>query len=129
MKPLLTYRPKSPGTNIGGYRYFFNGQEGDEAYLTAGDSPLVKFFRYDKLNRIKRMRTAVAAWNPLCNPSDNLATDYTYDFNGNLKTMRRNGPDAGVLHAAGYQYSSGRNRIDSICKLPPFCKLTHRNFF
>ena len=29
MNPHLTYRPKSPDTNIGGYRYFFNGQEGD----------------------------------------------------------------------------------------------------
>ncbi len=29
MKHTFTYRPKSPSTNIGGYRYFFNGQEGD----------------------------------------------------------------------------------------------------
>ena len=29
MKSLLTYRPKQPCTNLGGYRYFFNGQEGD----------------------------------------------------------------------------------------------------
>ena len=29
MNSTLTYRPKSPDTNIGGYRYFFNGQEGD----------------------------------------------------------------------------------------------------
>ena len=29
MNNTFTYRPKSPGTNIGGYRYFFNGQEGD----------------------------------------------------------------------------------------------------
>ena len=29
MNPTLTYRPKSPDTNIGEYRYFFNGQEGD----------------------------------------------------------------------------------------------------
>ena len=29
MKPFLTYSPKQPSPNIGGYRYFFNGQEGD----------------------------------------------------------------------------------------------------
>ena len=29
MKSPLTYRPKSDSPNIGGYRYFFNGQEGD----------------------------------------------------------------------------------------------------
>ena len=29
MNHTLTYRSKSPSPNIGGYRYFFNGQEGD----------------------------------------------------------------------------------------------------
>ena len=29
MNQPLTYRPKRPSTNIGGYRYFFNGQESD----------------------------------------------------------------------------------------------------
>ena len=29
MKQLLTYSPKQPSPDIGGYRYFFNGQEGD----------------------------------------------------------------------------------------------------
>ena len=29
MNPPFTYRPKSPSPNTGGYRYFFNGQEGD----------------------------------------------------------------------------------------------------
>ena len=29
MNYTLTYHPKSPCTNTGGYRYFFNGQEGD----------------------------------------------------------------------------------------------------
>ncbi len=29
MNPTLTYRPKFTSTNIGEYRYFFNGQEAD----------------------------------------------------------------------------------------------------
>ena len=29
MNPTLTYSPKFTSTNIGEYRYFFNGQEGD----------------------------------------------------------------------------------------------------
>ena len=41
MNPLLTYRPKSPGTNIGGYRYFFNGQEGDNEVF--GENSLFAF--------------------------------------------------------------------------------------
>ena len=39
MTPPLTYYPKSPSTNIGGYRYFFNGQEGDnEVYGEVANS-------------------------------------------------------------------------------------------
>ena len=34
MKHTHTYCPKSPDTNIGGYRYFFNGQEGDNEVFT-----------------------------------------------------------------------------------------------
>ena len=41
MNSTLTYRPKSPDTNIGGYRYFFNGQEGDNEVF--GESGLFAF--------------------------------------------------------------------------------------
>ena len=41
MKQTFTYRPKSPDTNIGGYRYFFNGQEGDNEVF--GENGLFAF--------------------------------------------------------------------------------------
>ena len=41
MNHTLTYRPKSPGTNIGGYRYFFNGQESDNEVF--GENSLFAF--------------------------------------------------------------------------------------
>ena len=41
MKTPLTYRPKSPDTTIGGYRYFFNGQEGDNEVF--GENSLFAF--------------------------------------------------------------------------------------
>ena len=47
MNPLLTYRPKSPGTNIGGYRYFFNGQEGDNEVFGETANFGYEFRQYD----------------------------------------------------------------------------------
>ncbi len=41
MKQTFTYRPKSPGTNLGGYRYFFNGQEADNEMF--GEAALHSF--------------------------------------------------------------------------------------
>ena len=47
MNQPLTYRPKSPGTNIGGYRYFFNGQEGDNEVLGEASLHDYGFRMYD----------------------------------------------------------------------------------
>ena len=59
MNSFPTYRPKSPDTNIGGYRYFFNGQEVDnEVYGENGlfafeyrmhDARLGRFWSVDPL--------------------------------------------------------------------------------
>ena len=47
MKHALTYRPKSPSTNIGGYRYFFNGQEGDNEVFGETANYAAEFWQYD----------------------------------------------------------------------------------
>ena len=47
MNPTLTYRPKSPSTNIGGYRYFFNGQEGDNEVFGEVANFGYEFRQYD----------------------------------------------------------------------------------
>ena len=47
MNHTLTYRSKSPSPNIGGYRYFFNGQEGDNEVFGDGVSLTAEFWQYD----------------------------------------------------------------------------------
>ena len=83
-------------------------------YLTTGINPLVKFFRYDKLNRIKGMKTNSDAGNPQCQPFNTYSTYYTYDHNGNIDTLIRYDSETNELHYIEYEYLSGNNRLDSI---------------
>ena len=47
MNLTLTYHPKSPSTNIGEYRYFFNGQEADNEVFEIGGFQNYGFRMYD----------------------------------------------------------------------------------
>ena len=47
MNSFPTYRPKSPSTNIGGYRYFFNGQEADNEVFGEVANYAAEFWQYD----------------------------------------------------------------------------------
>ena len=47
MNPPLTYRPKFSSPNTGGYRYFFNGQEGDNEVYEIGGFQNYGFRMYD----------------------------------------------------------------------------------
>jgi len=47
MNPPLTYSPKFTSTNIGGYRYFFNGQEGDNEVFGEVANFTAEFWQYD----------------------------------------------------------------------------------
>ena len=60
MKPLLTYSPKHPSTNIGGYRYFFNGQEGDNEVFGEVADFGYEFRQYD--SRLGRWRSVDPKW-------------------------------------------------------------------
>ncbi|MCR4858676.1 MAG: hypothetical protein K5890_10850 [Bacteroidales bacterium] len=87
-----------------------------ESIYNLGEKGFLKLFRYDKLNRIKRMRTAAHHQN---NPgwetaSDNFATDYSYDWNGNLLFLRRNKQSGQEMHNIRYTYPNGNNRLGSI---------------
>ena len=42
-----TYPPQSPRSDMGGYRYFFNGQEADNEVLGEGVSMSAEFWQYD----------------------------------------------------------------------------------
>ncbi|MBR3467951.1 MAG: hypothetical protein IKH15_12140 [Bacteroidales bacterium] len=82
-----------------------------------GDPSLLKRFRYDKLNRIKQMRTAThsydaTGWNPL---SDNFSTEYTYDWNGNLLFLQRKDETGDLMHHICYNYTdTTKNRLSGI---------------
>ena len=47
MNRTITYPPKSPPPAMGGYRYFFNGQEADNEVLGEGVSLTAEFWQYD----------------------------------------------------------------------------------
>ena len=87
-----------------------------ESIYNLYDRGLLKLFRYDKLNRIKRMRTAAHHYD---NPgwesvSDNFATDYAYDWNGNLLFLQRKNQSGQVMHSIRYTYPNGNNRLGAI---------------
>ena len=111
------YRPVS-GIDSNNAVPLYNG---NISALTTGlyhcDETLLKLFRYDKLNRIKRMRTASRwfwdyGWSSV---SDNFSTTYTYDWNGNLLSLRRKNENGQLMHDINYWYlDSTKNRLDSI---------------
>ena len=87
-----------------------------ESIYNLYDRGLLKLFRYDKLNRIKQMRTAAhqdnnSGWE---SASDNFATDYSYDWNGNLLFLQRKNQSGQVMHSIRYTYPNGNNRLGAI---------------
>ena len=77
-------------------------------------NPLLKSFRYDKINRIKKMTSAGInnnLWGTLSNLFGSL---YSYDFNGNIDTLIRYDENGNLLHNITYTYSTDRNRLSSI---------------
>ena len=67
MKTTFTYRPKSPSPNIGGYRYFFNGQEGDNEVFGETANFGYEFRQYD--SRLGRWWSVDPKWNEYPNVS------------------------------------------------------------
>jgi len=47
MIPTATYQPKSSRSAMGGYRYFFNGQEADNEVFGEGVGLSAEFWQYD----------------------------------------------------------------------------------
>ena len=87
-----------------------------ESVYNIGEKGFLKLFRYDKLNRIKRMRTAAHHYD---NPgwesvSDNFATDYAYDWNGNLLFLHRKKQSGQEMHNIRYTYPNDNNRLGAI---------------
>ncbi|MEG2071531.1 MAG: hypothetical protein RR034_09185, partial [Bacteroidales bacterium] len=60
--------------------------------------PLLKSFRYDKLNRLKLMQTATLGSTQWTNLGDQYGADYRYDYNGNLLSLRRKNQTGVLMH-------------------------------
>ena len=84
-------------------------------YADINNGTLLKSFRYDKLNRIRSMETTTLTgsnWGAL---TQNYATAYTYDPNGNFLTLSRKQENGQILGAyQTYNYSADNNRLGSV---------------
>ena len=77
-------------------------------------TPLLKSFRYDKLNRIKRMQTAGVSAGEWGNLTDDFSTEYRYDYNGNILSLQRKDATAQIMHQINYAYNAKNNRLQAI---------------
>jgi RHS repeat-associated protein len=94
MNYFLAYRPKFTSPNIGGYRYFFNGQEGDNEMFGEVANFGYEFRQYDsRLGRwwsVDRMCDSYVSHSPYCYSLDSplsISDDngkWVRDQNGNI---------------------------------------------
>ena len=77
---------------------------------------MLKMFRYDKLNRMKSMKTIAHSFNPTGweTVSDHYSTQYSYDWNGNLLSLQRKKQFGQEMHNIRYTYPNDNNRLGSI---------------
>ena len=87
MNSPITYRPNFTSTNIGGYRYFFNGQEGDNEVFGEVANFGYEFRQYD--SRLGRWWSVDSKWrecqfeSPYCFGGNTPI--YNKDFKGQYK--------------------------------------------
>lgn len=78
------------------------------------DIPLnAAFYEYDQLHRIKRMRNYLGANYQFAGNTDQYSTDYSYDANGNLLTLKRYSQGT-LMDDFTYQYDAGDNQLNSV---------------
>ena len=87
--------------------------------LTADAS--AKLYRYDQLNRIKTSRyynnfnLSTNDWNRGMGVPNQYYTGYSYDPNGNILTLRRNGNNATLnMDQMTYNYINGTNKLEYV---------------
>ena len=120
MNPPFTYRPKSPGTNIGGYRYFFNGQECDNEIFGEVANFGYEFRQYD--SRIARWWSVDPKWSEypsvspfvFCNGSPVMMMDLkgeeAWEPDGKGGWIAQQGDNAWTLHKdAGISYEKAKD--------------------
>ncbi|TKC55286.1 RHS repeat protein, partial [Pedobacter hiemivivus] len=95
-----------PGGEAG--NALFNGNISNSTVAIKGisnDEPKGYTYAYDQLNRLTRMRqhdlsNSTTSWNG--NGSDKYKEDYTYDGNGNILTLQRNGSGGSLMDSLSY---------------------------
>ena len=104
MKPTFSYRPKSLSTNIGGYRYFFNGQEGDNEVFGEMANFGYEFRQYD--SRLGRWWSVDPKWNEY--PS---VSPFVFCNGSPIMMMDPNGKTSYEVNGEKKQIDDGRNNI------------------
>jgi len=125
MIPTTTYPPQTPRYYMGGYRYFFNGQEADNEVLGEGVSLTAEFWQYDsRLGRRwnvdpvfkeKESPYACFAGNPVwfADPKgDSVINGYSNRLSSAEEAMRQSERFLNSLSQSDEQYLSAKQDYD-----------------
>jgi len=104
MKPPFTTSPNFTSTNIGGYRYFFNGQEGDNEVFGEVANFGYEFRQYD--SRLARWWSVDPKWNEY--PS---VSPFMFCNGSPIMLMDPNGKTSYEVNGEKKQIDDGRNNI------------------
>ena len=116
MKLPLTYHPKSPSPNIGGYRYFFNGQEADNEMFGEVANFGYEFRQYD--SRLGKWWGVDPKWNEY--PS---MSSYTFCANNPINLKDPNGMNYNpVFSTEGVFLGTDKNGFEGIPIVMEKCK-------
>ncbi len=96
-----------------------------KTFMNNGEQPLLMGYTYDQLNRIssstKYLNTSNTFVNNTWSPAgiQDFATSYSYDANGNILTLQRNGYYEGGINdhymdSLDYSYIAGTNQLASV---------------
>ena len=121
MNPPLTYAQKHPGTNTGGYRYFFNGQEADNEVFGELANFGYEFRQYD--SRLGRWWSVDPKWNEypsvspfvFCNGSPIMLMDpdgeTSYEVNGKRRWINDGRNNITIHNVTRHQFNRLRRNF------------------
>ncbi|MFN5646714.1 MAG: hypothetical protein ACK458_04280, partial [Sphingobacteriales bacterium] len=115
---LNTFSSPSPEPNTG-FKSLYNGNIGGMVTnIRQLNTPQYTYYHYDQLNRIKRME-ALHGQNAAANTwtfglrFNGYIESFTYDPNGNIKTLSRNS-NVAQIDDLTYHYLPGTNKLKSV---------------
>lgn len=83
---------------------------------SAPEASRVDLFKYDVLNRITQsmdLKQNGTSWTTIGN-TDTYKTQYTYDRNGNIKTLLRHDEAGGEMDHLSYEYANENNQLNKV---------------